>query len=177
MHRLTLALALAFLCACGGTTPTSLHPSAPPSSSTSCSSSGYASLEWALPQPASNPTPPITSVTVSGDTLVFKFFAGTPQYQITPQANAHFTQDASGQPVNLAGTAGVKILFTGFKGFRPNYTGPKTLTSTGPLLLQVAAIGDFEGYVSFGVGLSEPGCATVASNGTTLTLKFIKAPA
>jgi hypothetical protein len=116
-------------------------------------------------------------VTVSGDTLVFKFFAGTPQYQITAQANAHFTQDASGQPVNLAGTAGVKILFTGFRGFRPNYTGPKTLTSTGPLLLQVAAIGDFEGYVSFGVGLSEPGCATVASNKTTLTLKFIKSPA
>jgi len=116
-------------------------------------------------------------VTVAGDTLVFKFFAGTPQYTITPQANAHFSQDASGAPVNLAGTAGVRILFQGFRGFRPNYTGPKTLTSTGPLLLQVAQIGDFEGYVSFGVGLSAPGCATVASNGTTLTLKFIKTPA
>jgi hypothetical protein len=113
-------------------------------------------------------------VTATGNTLVFKFFAGTPQYHITPQANAHFTQDASGAPVNLAGTAGVKILFTGFRGFRPNYTGPKTLNSTGPLVLQVAETGDFEGYVSFGVGLSEPGCATVASNGTTLTLKFIK---
>jgi hypothetical protein len=116
-------------------------------------------------------------VTVSGDTLVFKFFAGTPQYTITPQGSAHFTQDASGAPVNLAGTAGVKILFQGFRGFTPNYTGPKTLTSSGPLLLQVAQIGDFEGYVSFGVGLSESGCATVASNGTTLTLKFIKAAA
>ena len=116
-------------------------------------------------------------MTASGDTLVFKFFAGTPPYRITPQGNAHFTQDASGAPVNLAGTAGVRIVFQGFRGFRPNYTGPKTVTSSGPLLLQVAQIGDFEGYVSFGVGLSEPGCATVASNGKTLTLKFIKAPA
>src|SRR6478736_2271767 len=115
MHRLTLVLALALLCACGAAAPSSLTPSAPPSSSASCSSSGYASLEWALPQPASNPTPAITSITVSGDTLVFKFYAGTPQYQITPQANAHFTQDASGLPVNLAGTAGARILFTGFK--------------------------------------------------------------
>jgi hypothetical protein len=174
MTRLAGILAVAALCACGGTAPTSLHPSAPPSSSSGCTSSGFASLTWALPQPASNPAPTLKSVTVSGDTLVFTFFSGTPQFQITPQANAHFTQDPTGTPVNLSGTAGVKILLTGFRGFRPNYTGPKTLTSNGPLLLQAAELGDFEGFVSWGVGLSQPGCASVSSVGTTLTLKFVK---
>jgi hypothetical protein len=163
------------LCACGATSPTSLHPSAPPSSSSGCTSSGFASLTWALPQPVSNPAPPIKSVAVSGDTLVFTFFSGTPNFKITPQPNAHFTQDPTGNPVNLSGSAGVHILLTGFQGFKPNYTGPKTLTSSGPLLFQVAELGDFEGYVSWGAGLNEAGCATVASNGNTLTLKFIKA--
>lgn len=174
MTRLAAVLALVVICACGGTPPTSLHPSAPPSSSSGCTSSGFASLTWALPQPASNPAPTLKSVTVSGDTLVFTFFSGTPQYQITPQADAHFTQDPRGNPVNLSGTAGVKILLSGFRGFRPNYAGPVVLTSSGPLLLQAAELGDFEGFLTWGVGLSQAGCASVSSVGTTLTLKFMK---
>jgi len=170
------ALALTFavlVCACGGTSPAATQYSPSPASNT-CTPSGFASLTWALPQPASNPTPPIQSASVSGDTLTLTFVTGTPQFQVTPQSSASFTQDPSGQPVNLSGSAGVRILLTGFRGFRPNYTGPKTLTSGGPLLLQVAELGDFEGYVSWGAGLSAPGCANVTSSGSTLTVHFIK---
>jgi hypothetical protein len=175
MRRLTLILALGLLCACGGTSSTaSPTPPSPSPPSDTCTPSGYASLSWALPQPASNPAPTLQSATVSGDTLKLTFFSGTPAFQLTTQSNAHFSLDPSGGPVNLAGSAGVHILLTGFRGFQPNYTGPKTLTSSGPLLLQVAELGDFEGYVSFGGGLSSPGCANVTTSGSTLTFHFIK---
>ncbi len=65
---------------------------------------------------------------------------------------------------------------TGFRGDMSNYTGSKSLDSSGPLLLQVAELGDFEGYVSWGAGLSKPGCANVVASGSTLTFHFIPAP-
>jgi hypothetical protein len=177
MHRLTPILALALLCACGGTISTSTStPPSPSPPSNNCTSSGSFSPTWALPQPASNPIPTIQSATVSGDTLKMTFVSGTPIFQVTVQSNAHFSQDPSGNPVNLAGTAGVRILLSGFRGFRPNYSGPTTLTSSGPLLLQVAELGDFEGYVNWGVGVSAPACANVTTSGSTLTFHFIKAP-
>ena len=65
---------------------------------------------------------------------------------------------------------------TGFRGDVSNYTGPKTLDSAGPILLQAASIGDFEGYVSWGAGLSKPGCANVTAGGSTLTFHFVPVP-
>ena len=174
MLRLTLILALTLLCACGGTPGSFATLPTPSPPGDTCNSSGFATLDWALPQPASNPAPTIMSVTVGGDFLRMTFFSGTPQFQMTPQPDAHFTQDPSGSPVNLAGTAGARLLLTGFRGFRPNYAGPKTLTSKGPLLLQVAELGDFEGYVSWGVGLAGPGCANVSTSGSVLTFHFMK---
>jgi hypothetical protein len=102
--------------------------------------------------------------------------SGTPPFQIARQTDAHFFNDPRGDAVNLAGSAGVRIAMQGFRGDMVNYAGSKTLTSNGPLLLQVASIGDFEGYVSWGVGLSGPGCANVTSSGSTLTFTFIAAP-
>ena len=174
MRIARLATFVLLTCACGETaSPVVPQPSPSPPSNT-CTASGYASLNWALPQPASNPAPTLKSASVSGDTLKLTFFSGTPQFQVTLQSNARFSQGASGQPVNLAGSAGARIVLTGFRGDHPNYTGPKTLTSTGPVLLQAAAIGDFEGYVTWGVGLSQPACANVTTSGSTLTLHFIK---
>lgn len=176
MTRLTVILVLATLSACGGTTTTASNPSPSPLSG-GCTSSGNASVDWTVPQVASNSTPTIVSATANGDTLQLTFVKGTPQFQVVPQSSAHFVTDPKGAPVDLAGSAGARIALTGFRGDMSNYSGPTTLTSSGPLLLQVAAIGDFEGYVSWGVGLSEPGCAKVISSGSTLTLHFIKAPA
>ena len=89
------------------------------------------------------------------------------------QSSARFTKDPSGQPVTLTGSFGVKIVLRGFRGDVQNYTGPTSLTSRGPLLRQVAELGDFEGVISWGAGLSSPGCASVTASGSTLTFHFI----
>ena len=135
---------------------------------------GVASQSWPLPQPAPSSPPPIVSAAVAGDTLKLTFVGGTPQFQVVTQSTAHFIQDPSGTPVSLGGTSGARILLTGFRGDQPNYSGPKAFTSSGPRLLQVAELGDFEGHVIWGVGLSEPACATVSSTTSTLTFHFIQ---
>jgi hypothetical protein len=104
------------------------------------------------------------------------FAAGTPQFRVEPVASPHFTQDPSGRAVDLAGSSGVKVVLTGFRGDVANYSGETSITSTGPLLLQVGKLGDFEGVVSFGAGTSKPACANVTAGGSTLTFQFIAAP-
>jgi hypothetical protein len=119
-------------------------------------------------------TPTIVSAAVSGDTLTLTFSNGTPAFQVTTQPSARFLEDPSGRPITLAGSAGVRIVLRGFRGDTSNLTGvPKSLTSKGPLLRQVAPIGDFEGVVGFGAGLSSPGCANVTSNQSSLVFHFI----
>jgi hypothetical protein len=164
-----MLLAFVLVCACGASTPAASQPSPP-----DCISDGVASQSWPLPQPAPSTTPPIVSATASGDTFTLTFTNGTPPFQVVTQSNADFAQDASGKKLTLTGAAGARIALTGFRGDQVNYSGPKMLTSTGPILLQVAEIGDFEGHVTWGVGLSEPGCATVTSSASTLTFHFIQ---
>jgi len=173
-------LALALLCACGASTPTAAQssPSAaqpsPSAAALSCTSSGPASASWqAAPQITDTP---ILSAVASGDTFTLTFRTGTPAFTVQEVATAHFVKDPSNFAVDLAGNAGVRIAMTGFRGDMSNYTGSKSLDSSGPLLLQVAELGDFEGYVSWGAGLSKPGCANVVASGSTLTFHFIPAP-
>lgn len=113
------------------------------------------------------------SANASGDTLELTFVNGTPPFQVVTQSNAAFPQEPSGNRVILAGTYGARIVLIGFRGDQPNYSGPKMLTSSGPLLLQVAEVGDFEGSVSWGAGLSRQACANVTSSGSTLSFDFI----
>jgi hypothetical protein len=160
-------LILAILCACGGTAP------AAQSSPATCDATGTASVSWPLPQPPPSTTPPIVSAAASGDTLTLTFTAGTPPFQVITQAGTQFAEDPSGKRVTLAGTDGVRIVLTGFRGDQINYKGEKKLTSTGPRLLEVSELGDFEGNVSWAVGLNGPSCATVTTNGSTLTFQFI----
>jgi hypothetical protein len=134
-------------------------------SASGCTTSGTAS---------GSETPTIVSAAVSGDTLTLTFSNGTPAFQVTTQPSARFLEDASGRPITLAGSAGVRIILRGFRGDIPNLTHvPTSLTSKGPVLRQVAPIGDFEGVVSFGAGLSSPGCANVTSNHSSLVFHFI----
>ena len=93
---------------------------------------------------------------------------------ITQPGSTKFAEDPSGKEVTLAGTDGAQIVLTGFRGDQSNYKGDKKLTSTGPRLLEVAALGDSEGNVTWGVGLSGPSCALVTSNGSTLSFLFTK---
>ncbi len=175
MQRLTLTFAFALLCACGTSGSTS-GQATPSSTALSCTASGNASPSWPAPQSASASTPAIASVVVSGDTVRVTFAAGTPQFQVEPTTSAHFTTDPGGQLIVLAGTAGVKVVLRGFRGDVQNYRGHTSFTSTGPLLLQVSEVGDFEGVVTFAMGLSKAGCANVTASGSTLTFQLIPSP-
>jgi len=90
------------------------------------------------------------------DRVVFQFAGGVPGYKVSYVAGV--TKDGSGQPAPLPGQAYLHIVFNPASQFRlngtPAYTGPSTLTPLLPALLQVSNAGDFEGYLSFGVGLS-----------------------
>jgi hypothetical protein len=62
--------------------------------------------------------------------------------------------DPKGDLVTLPGQAFLRIVFHPSSGYQ-TYSGPGTITPIFPTLLQVRAAGDFESYLSFGVGLSQ----------------------
>ncbi len=175
MRRTTLILALIFVSACGAANSANGQPALATASpvALTCTGSGAASSLWPAVPSASATTPAIVSAAADGDTLKLTFVAGTPQFAVVPVTSAHFTVDPSGRPVDLAGVSGVKIVLRGFRGDVSNYNGPARLTSSGAILLEVGAIGDFEGVVSFGAGVSRPACASVTAGSSTLTFHFI----
>src|ERR1700693_4517848 len=101
----------------------------------------------------SQATPSGQSASAPGDTLTLTFQQGTPAFEVKTQTGAHFVQDPSGRTVDLAGSAGATIVLRGFRGDVRNYTGPVSIMSGGPRLLQVYEIGDFEGGAVSAVGL------------------------
>ena len=102
------------------------------------------------------------------------FDSGTPDFELTPQTSSHFYADSGlGQPIDLAGSAGVRIVLRGFRGDMDNYVGPVAFSSQGPLLVQVKSLGGWEGQASWAAGLSRPGCASVTATDSTLTFRFI----
>ena len=109
--------------------------------------------------------------------MTVTFDQGTPQFEIKTQAGTHFLKDPSGIPVDLAGSAGLEIVMRGFRGDMSNYNGVVSIASNGPRLLQVYKIGDFEGVVTWAIGLSAPSCASVTVGATSLSFQFIAAPA
>lgn len=171
-----LTLAVVLLAGCGGAANTAA-PAQQSATTLVCTSSGQASPTWPAPETRTGSAPPIMSATVTDDTLTLAFDKGTPAFEVTPQANTHFNADTGlGQPIDLAGSAGVKIVLRGFRGDMNNYSGPTAFTSSGPVLLQVKSLGGSEGQASFAAGLSRPGCASVASTASTLTFRFIGSP-
>jgi len=175
MRRTTLTLALMLICACGAANGASGQPTpaTPSPVALSCTASGPASALWPAATSASTSTPAIVSAVADGDTLKLTFVSGTPQFEVAPVASAHFMVDPSGRPVDLAGASGVGIVLRGFRGDISNYNGAARFTSSGTILLEVGAIGDFEGVVKFGAGVSRPACANVTASSSTLTFHFI----
>ncbi len=171
-----VTLALALLCACGSTAHTAAQTSPSPAT-LACTPSGQASPSWPAPWTRSGSAPPIVSATVAQDTFKLTFDSGTPAFELTPQSSAHFYADSGlGQPIDLAGSAGVRIVLRGFRGDMDTYAGPVSFTSQGPLLVQVKSLGGWEGQASWAAGLSRPGCASVTSTDSTLTFHFVASP-
>jgi hypothetical protein len=86
------------------------------------------------------------------DRVVFTFRQGRPGYRVG-YVNSVIS-DPKGDVVALPGQAFLRIVFRPATGYQ-SYSGSGTITPVYPALLQVRAAGDFESYLSFGIGLSQ----------------------
>jgi len=98
-----------------------------------------------------------------------------PQYQLTRQATSTFLRDASGQPVTLDGSAGIRAVLRN-ADIAPG--APTDLKPELPAIREVAQIGNFERVVSYGVGLATPACFRVLElSGPTRLVIDVQTPA
>jgi hypothetical protein len=113
---------------------------------------------------------PITDVRVGHhteeggfDRIVFQFEgSGIPSWTAIPKSSALFYTDPKGTPVQLEGMAGIKL--TLFSIPMGSYTGLKDFDPDFPPLTQLAEarlLGDFEGYVTWGLGLERQSCKRI----------------
>lgn len=180
--RIGLAVALiSILAACG--------PSLTPSAAVASNSAGagaVASAPRISPPPVTPPTPPGTNLPAfacadaSGgttgvantittrigedqgyDRFVLQFDPIVPTYTAKRQASPVFPLAGSGQNVTLAGKAGVLITVHSAQG-TTTFTGSTDVATPGyKVLLEARQTQDFEGYVSWALGLSQPACMRV----------------
>jgi hypothetical protein len=107
------------------------------------------------------------------DRLTIEFKNGrTGTILITPQANTKFVRDGIGDTVTLAGKYGLLIKITGADNHTAFSGSTDIKTPAYPGILEVRRVGDFEGTVRWGVGLSSTPCyvATILSNPTRLVI-------
>jgi len=111
------------------------------------------------------------------DRLVIGFATSNtmPQYQLTQQATSHFVRDASGQPVTLDGSAGLRVVIRN-ADITPGASSD--LQPALPAIREVEQIGNFERVVSYGVGLATPACFRVLElSGPTRLVIDVQTPA
>lgn len=95
------------------------------------------------------------------DRFVLQFDGIVPTYDVKRQPKPVFSQGASGQTVTLQGTAGVFVNVHSATGVT-TFTGSTDIVQAGnPVLLEARQTQDFEGFVSWGLGLSKPACMRV----------------
>jgi hypothetical protein len=106
-------------------------------------------------------TPALVQVTAqhySGhDTLIFQFRGGVPA-KYSARYVPKVTADPSGLPVNVVGSALLRVTFSPAAGHNANGVvtyGPARRTYAMPELIQVVKAGDFESVLSFGVGVAK----------------------
>ncbi|MBO0686121.1 MAG: hypothetical protein J2P45_23480 [Candidatus Dormibacteraeota bacterium] len=80
-------------------------------------------------------------------------------YVVTSQTTAAFTLDPSGQAVQLDGSSGVVIVLHDTIGRWNNgsYAGPTDLHPGLPAIREARQIGDFEGVLTWALGINGPG--------------------
>src|SRR3989441_7941545 len=92
------------------------------------------------------------------DRFVLQFESIVPTYSVTRQDKPVFPLGASGQTVTLSGTAGVLVRVHSATG-ATTFTGSTDLIHPEYQVLKEARqTEDFEGYVSWGLGLTKPTC-------------------
>jgi len=104
----------------------------------------------------------VTDVRVSEqatyDRFVLQFDGPVPSYTVKRQDHPTFPMGASGQTITLSGVAGA--LVTVHSATEANtYTGPMDMTHAEYLVIKEARMTqDFEGSVSWGLGLDHAAC-------------------
>jgi hypothetical protein len=165
-------------CGLGGTTAATT-----PSAGTTSTPIQAASAPRITPPPVSPPTPPGTNLPafkcadssggtagsanltgvrvteyVGFDRFVLQFDSKVPSFTIKRQAKPVFKAGASGQPTTLNGVAGALVQVRSATGAN-TYTGSTDLSPAGFLVLNEARlIEDFEGSLSWGLGLNRSAC-------------------
>lgn len=169
---------LAVLAGCGtvpagspgpATSATPPATAAPPATAGRTPVEGAARLDDAsrvCAQPGSYLTAVRTGKHDGYDRVVFQFSGGIPA--VTAERVATVYADPRGTPVSLAGKSRLHVVFRGASGNCPQpahrtWNGPPVLTPRYPQLLMVRTAGDFEGYLSFGIGLAARGGYHVSS--------------
>ena len=95
------------------------------------------------------------------DRFVLQFDSIVPTYTVKRQAKPVFTLGGSGQTVTLSGTAGILVSVHSATG-ATTFTGSTDLVhSNFQVLKEARQTQDFEGYVSWGLGVSSATCMRV----------------
>jgi hypothetical protein len=124
------------------------------------------STQRACARPGSYLTAVRTGKHDSYDRVVFQFSGGLPSVRTERVSTVY--SDPKGAPVPLAGKSRLHVVFGGASAFCPQpahwtWSGPRVLAPRYPQLLMIKAAGDFEGYLSFGIGLATRGGYHVSS--------------
>jgi hypothetical protein len=109
-------------------------------------------------------------------TIEFKGSMAGTTIEIIPQTNPKFVTDGSGATVTLAGKDGMLIRIRGADNHTA-FTGSTDIKSSSPSssfreIQEARKVGDFEGVVQWGLGLTLPACyqTTILSNPTRLVI-------
>jgi hypothetical protein len=149
----------------GAGSPASASSSATPQTAATLSpdahqAGGQASPARACQQPGTYLTTVRTGQHAGYDRVVFQFSGGLPA--VTAERVKAVYADPKGTKIALPGRSYLHVVFRGASANCPQpahrtWTGPAVLTPGYPQLLAVKAAGDFEGYLSFGLGLTARG--------------------
>jgi len=111
--------------------------------------------------PGSTGPVPVTDVRAAAqsgvDRFVIQFSGPVPQYEVKPQPTTTFTQDPSGFRVTLDGSAGLQVTVHGAQSWG-SYSGSTDLRPRLTMLREARQVGDFEGVLTWGLGLSRASC-------------------
>jgi hypothetical protein len=92
------------------------------------------------------------------DRFVLQFDSAVPTYTVKRQARPVFPAGPSGQTITVTGTVGVLVQVHSATG-ATTFTGPTDfLHPEYQILKEARQTEDFEGYVSWGLGLSQAAC-------------------
>jgi len=82
------------------------------------------------------------------------------QFEVRTQATSHFTLDPKGEVVNLSGARGVLIIVHNASN-HDSFIGPTDIQTGLPAIREARLVGDFEGVVTWALGVSGPGFVRV----------------